>query len=213
MKEPKQLPANCLVFDGCDRDLIEKLEEDVRCRRIFYEKGELVSFEGGALGILQKGRIAVSALREGQELILNFHEKGAVFGFSSLFEGEKHPFCTSMKAKTGVEVLWIEEALLSELMAKEPQIARNIIAHQATKIRFLNEKILSLTCPTAEERLFRHLERLPQGENGAIVVPVRMSQLAKRLNISRASVYRALDKLIEEGKIQKSGNTLSIKKQ
>ena len=39
------------------------------------------------------------------------------------------------------------------------------------------------------------------------------AEIAKRLNISRASVYRALDKLIEEGKIEKSGNTLSIKKQ
>jgi predicted transcriptional regulator len=55
------------------------------------------------------------------------------------------------------------------------------------------------------------LKSLPQGEDGSLSEALNMAALAKRLNISRASLYRVLDKLVEDGKIEKSGNTLIIK--
>lgn len=210
-KECKELLEGCLIFEGCADHLIQRVLEDPLCKRQCYKKGESLQYSGGALGILLKGRVGVGTLREGSALVLNQHEKGAVFGFSSLFEKEKQPFCSDLRAKCNSEVLWIGEELLLELMTADLRIAQNIISYQASKIRFLNRKIGALTLPCAEERLYLHLQSIQKSPCGMPLKSVNMTQLAKRLNISRASIYRVLDKLIEEGKIEKSGNTLIIK--
>ena len=210
-KEAEALLSSCLVFKGCAGALIEKMLADARCLRLCYEKGDRVLYEKGALGVVLSGRIGVGTLRRDSTLLLNQHEKGSVFGFSSLFGENDAVFCSDLRARRRTEVLFIEEDLLLELMSEEPTIARNVIAYQASKIRFLNGKIRSLTCKDAGERLYLHLKGLPRLEDGSLSEALNMAQLAKRLNISRASLYRVLDRLAEEGKIEKSGNTLIIK--
>ena len=201
----------CRVFAGCREELLLQIPRSPFCRIEAFKGGTVLSQHGGALGILLKGKITVSALREGKKLVLNRHEQGAVFGFSSLFAREQAPFCTRLEAKGQTEILWIGQELILELMKKESTVAQNIISHQASKIRFLNGKILSLTRPGAEERLYRYLLLQERDEEGILRASLSMSEVALRLNISRASAYRAMEKLIEDGKIEKSGNTLKIK--
>ncbi len=203
--------AESIIFAGCDVCLLEGLCDHPLCRLELYKSGQTVGCAGGALGVLIKGRIVVHAQKEGKKLLLNCHEKGAVFGFSSLFQEQPSAFCTEMRAKGNAQVLWIDEILLLELIEQDSRVACNIIAYQASKIRFLNSKILSLTRPGAEERLYAHLCAMKRNADGQIAVPVHMSEISARLNVSRASVYRALDRLIAEGKVEKSGNTLIIK--
>ncbi|MBQ8236036.1 MAG: Crp/Fnr family transcriptional regulator [Clostridia bacterium] len=206
-----EILAESILFAGCEASLLEGLCVHPLCRLALYKSGQTVDCAGGALGVLIKGKIAVHAQKEGKKLLLNCHEKGAVFGFSSLFQEQPSPFCTEMRAKGSVQVLWIDEKLLLELIEQDSRIACNIIAYQASKIRFLNAKILSLTRPGAEERLYAHLCAMKRTPDGQIAAPVHMSEISARLNMSRASVYRALDRLIAEGKVEKSGNTLIIK--
>ena len=59
-----------------------------------------------------------------------------------------------------------------------------------------------MTLPDAEERLYRFLCAL-QNQQGEIEKLPNMARLAPRLNMSRASLYRVLDKLIEDGKFDK----------
>ena len=210
LTDQEKILSSCAVFKDCSEGTVKSILFSEADRICSYKKGEAVDFGGGALGILLKGRITVSTLCEGRGATLNCHEQGAVFGFSSLFEREPLPFCTDMKADTSSTVLWIKEQTLIDLMASEPMLARNIIAIQAEKIRFLNDRLLMMTLPDAEERLYRFLCAL-QNEEGRIEKLPNMARLAPRLNMSRASLYRVLDKLIEDGKIEKSGNTLIIK--
>ncbi|MBQ8214913.1 MAG: Crp/Fnr family transcriptional regulator [Clostridia bacterium] len=210
VSEDEKILSRCGLFEGCAEQTVNALLQGGDCLVCDYKKGEAVTCTEGALGILMKGRVTVSTLCEGRGATLNCHEQGAVFGFSSLFEREPLPFCTDMRADTSSTVLWIKEQSLMDLMAAEPMLARNIIAIQAEKIRFLNDRLLMMTLPDAEERLYRFLCAL-QNEEGCIEKLPNMARLAPRLNMSRASLYRVLDKLIEDGKIEKSGNTLIIK--
>ena len=210
-KEVEELLSSCLIFEGCPSELIKKTVNDPRCATVTYEKGKQVLFEKGALGVVLSGRVGVGTLRRDSDLVLNQHERGSVFGFSSLSGEDGAAFCSDLRARCKTEVLFIGEDLLLELMANEHRVARNVIAYQAAKIRFLNGKIRSLTCKDAGQRLYLHLKSLPQGEDGSLLEALNMAALAKRLNISRASLYRVLDKLVEDGKIEKSGNTLIIK--
>ena len=100
--------------------------------------------------MLLSGKVCVGGRRDRHKLVLNEMYPGVVFGFSSLFEGEKH-FETDICACRKSEVLWLEEALIEELLGLERRVGRNIIALQAEKIRFLNEKVLSFSSWTMKK--------------------------------------------------------------
>lgn len=198
------------LFAGCLFETAEYALHSPGAKRAVYQKGGRVFYEqGGALGVLLSGKVCVGGRRDRHKLVLNEMYPGVVFGFSSLFEGEKH-FETDICACRKSEVLWLEEALIEELLGLERRVGRNIIALQAEKIRFLNEKVLSFSSSDNEKKLLLYLEALPASEEGRREVPLGMSALSARLSMGRASLYRAFDRLEEENMIRREGRAVYI---
>ena len=198
------------LFAGCLFETAEYALHSPGAKRAVYQKGDRVFYEqGGALGVLLSGKVCVGGRRDRHKLVLNEMYPGVVFGFSSLFEGEKH-FETDICACRKSEVLWLEEALIEELLGLERRVGRNIIALQAEKIRFLNEKVLSFSSSDNEKKLLLYLEALPASEEGRSEVPLGMSALSARLSMGRASLYRAFDRLEEENMIRREGKAVYI---
>lgn len=198
------------LFAGCLFETAEYALHSPGAKRAVYQKGDRVFYEqGGALGVLLSGKVYVGGRRDRHKLVLNEMYPGVVFGFSSLFEGEKH-FETDICACRKSEVLWLEEALIEELLGLERRVGRNIIALQAEKIRFLNEKVLSFSSSDNEKKLLLYLEALPASEEGRREVPLGMSALSARLSMGRASLYRAFDRLEEENMIRREGRAVYI---
>ena len=198
------------LFAGCLFETAEYALHSPSAKRAVYQKGDRVFYEqGGALGVLLSGKVCVGGRRDRHKLVLNEMYPGVVFGFSSLFEGEKH-FETDICACRKSEVLWLEEALIEELLGLERRVGRNIIALQAEKIRFLNEKVLSFSSSDNEKKLLLYLEALPASEEGRREVPLGMSALSARLSMGRASLYRAFDRLEEENMIRREGKAVYI---
>ena len=198
------------LFAGCLFETAEYALHSPGAKRAVYQKGDRVFYEqGGALGVLLSGKVCVGGRRDRHKLVLNEMYPGVVFGFSSLFEGEKH-FETDSCACRKAEVLWLEEALIEELLGLERRVGRNIIALQAEKIRFLNEKVLSFSSSDNEKKLLLYLEALPASEEGRREVPLGMSALSARLSMGRASLYRAFDRLEEENMIRREGKAVYI---
>ena len=198
------------LFAGCLFETAEYALHSPGAKRAVYQKGDRVFYEqGGALGVLLSGKVCVGGRRDRHKLVLNEMYPGVVFGFSSLFEGEKH-FESDICACRKSEVLWLEEALIEELLGLERRVGRNIIALQAEKIRFLNEKVLSFSSSDNEKKLLLYLEALPASEEGRREVPLGMSALSARLSMGRASLYRAFDRLEEENMIRREGRAVYI---
>ena len=198
------------LFAGCLFETAEYALHSPGAKRAVYQKGDRVFYEqGGALGVLLSGKVCVGGRRDRHKLVLKEMYPGVVFGFSSLFEGEKH-FETDICACRKSEVLWLEEALIEELLGLERRVGRNIIALQAEKIRFLNEKVLSFSSSDNEKKLLLYLEALPASEEGRREVPLGMSALSARLSMGRASLYRAFDRLEEENMIRREGKAVYI---
>ena len=198
------------LFAGCLFETAEYALHSPGAKRAVYQKGDRVFYEqGGALGVLLSGKVCVGGRRDRHKLVLNEMYPGVVFGFSSLFEGEKH-FETDICACRKSEVLWLEEALIEELLGLERRVGRNIIALKAEKIRFLNEKVLSFSSSDNEKKLLLYLEALPASEEGRREVPLGMSALSARLSMGRASLYRAFDRLEEENMIRREGRAVYI---
>ena len=90
---------------------------------------------------------------------------------------------------------------LAQMLENDKTIMYNYIKFMATKIRFLNEKIMYFTAGSTERRLALYLASFGKK---TIKTTISMTDLANTLDVGRASLYRAFDKLSEDGYIIRS---------
>ena len=201
-EKDKALFENCRLFSGVSREEIAAFLEDASLEETRFEKGGRIVCRKNALGILASGRLKVGGKNGACRAVINEMTPGAVFGFATLYDEEKSFRC-DVWAKSAARILWVSEEALEALMLRCPRAAVNVIAMQAQKIRFLNERIRSFTAGQCGDKLYAYLKTLGQDGEGAVVLPMGMAPLAKRLDVGRASLYRAFEKLENEGILRK----------
>lgn len=159
-----------------------------------------------ALGIILRGKAEVFSADPGKDVLICTLSSGEMFGVSSLFDnGAK--FSSKIIAKGGARVLFISESSLSQLLENDKTIMYNYIKFMSARIRFLNEKIMYFTAGSTERRLALYLASLGKK---TIKMSISMTDLANTLDVGRASLYRAFDKLSEDGYIIKSEKIILI---
>ena len=132
----------------------------------------------------------------------------ALFGAAALFNSQGE-YVTQITAIEHSRILFLPQRLIKRMIEREPEIAENYIRYLSERILFLNRKIYFLTAGTAEQRLASFLlDNLSEGEYSEMPMP--MHRLADALNMSRASLYRAFDLLIESGAVSKQGKLVCI---
>jgi len=184
---------------------------DPRCKSHTYTKGQVIfdpdRFDR-ALGLILSGKIEASQHIADRGLTLRLLQTGDVFGAAVLFiEADTYP--TKLTALIKTRVLFFEESLIRDLLAKDPRAAENYIAFLTRRVQFLNQRIHSLIAGSAEALLGAFLLS-ETGGDGKLTLDTSLSALSRRLGISRASLYRAFDSLETRGYIQKSGKTITI---
>ena len=110
-------------------------------------------------------------------------------------------------AQTKASVVYLSQDIIENLIHEDPKIRMNYIAFLTDRIRFLNSKVRTFTGGGAASRLAGELIRMQSGEK--ITVP-GYSELARKLDIGRASLYRALEELEQGGYISRNGKTIEI---
>ena len=83
----------------------------------------------------------------------------------------------------------------------------NYIGFLSDRIRFLNRKIKFFTSGTAERRLALYLDSFPED---SFKIDESMSAVADMLDIGRASLYRAFDRLTEDGFIRRERDEITL---
>jgi len=81
------------------------------------------------------------------------------------------------------------------------------ISFLSGRIRFLNRKIAFYTSGSAERRVALYLSSFNSDE---IEPDIPMNSLCELLDIGRASLYRAFDKLTDDGFIKRDGDKINI---
>ena len=204
------LLSSCFLFRGFSLEEMEHLlaQEDIAFQK--YATGEVIlSPEIGspALMVLLKGSAIVEKRAGDGILRMNELSSGALFGLASLFSGaEAHTFPTSIIAHKNVEVLVIPENALREMMRREFRLTENYIRYLTGRVHFLNDRIEGLICPSAEERVLLYLTRHAEGGK----LTQGLTSLARCLGMSRASLYRALNKLEQEGRIHREKRCITV---
>lgn len=189
---PPALARRALADDLCTRSSIPR-GDTIYTPRAFSR----------SLGLLLSGSVQVSK----ETLILNVLRPGACFGAAALFN-DATDYVTTLTALDDCDILLFQQPLVADLMAESPAVARNYIAYLSGRIRFLNDKIEGLILGSAERKLAQYLSA--RARDGRAELDCSATGLAQRLNVSRASLYRAFDALAEIGAAKKEGRFVHI---
>ena len=154
------------------------------------------------LGILLEGQLQVSK----GGLSVSTLEPGEVFGAAALYS-DAAAFATTITAKKDSRCLLLPQALVDQLIAKDAAFRDRYLRYLTGRIHFLSARLDSLAQHGAEGKLCRYLL---SNSGETCTVTISATDLAKRLGLSRASLYRAFEVLESGGLISRSGKTITI---
>ncbi len=160
----------------------------------------------GCLCVLLQGRAKVyaNASCADQAALLRTMDAGAVFGVHCVFGGDMSPQ-SRIVAQAACRVLLIPAALWESILTAHPETMANYVRFLAQRIQFLNRKIRYLTAGSAERRLALYLlSEIPE-EGVPVKLELSAVSLADLLDLGRASLYRAMDRLTEDGFLLRNG--------
>ena len=126
-----------------------------------------------------------------------------VFGAAAMFH-DAPGYANVITAQTPCRVLFLSEQWLTACMQQHFAVAEAYIRYLSGRILFLNARIAALTAGSVEQRVARFLLE------GGAVQELPMTELASRLNVGRASLYRVLDRLEADGIIRREGKKIVI---
>ena len=156
-------------------------------------------------GVLLSGRATVTTPDPSRTVLLRFLSTGDVFGIANLFSEEK--FVSLIHADGSCRCVFFSEKAIGELLDSSRTFREHYIGFLTGRIRFLNRKIGYLTAGSAERRLALYLATLGSGN---VRLQDSITSLSDLLNVGRASLYRAFDRLCEDGYLVKNGRNLII---
>ena len=200
------LAAESFLFRGVPAEVVERCLADGRCVRVRAPRGAVIYAPHDfrrCLGLILSGRVQVSK----EDLIVSVLGRGELFGAAALFN-EESEYVTTLTARADCDLLFFPQPLVEELLAECPAAGRNYIAYLSGRIRFLSGKIEGLIAGSAERKLAQYLLSRLRGD--AVELDCPATGLARRLNVSRASLYRAFDALTAAGAVERRGKTVLV---
>lgn len=200
------LLARCPLFTGCDRRTVDLALADAGCTVEEFESGQTLYQPhrfSRKLGVLLSGSVRVTR----DALVISVLSPGELFGAAALFN-DRSDYATTLTAAAPCRVLLLEQELVSRLMDTDSRVRDNYIRYLSGRIRFLSSKVQSLAAAGVDGKLARFLLSRLTPEQPQLVCPA--TELAQRLGISRASLYRAFESLEERGLIAHKGRRVEV---
>ena len=178
-------------------------------KSVSYSKNDIVFSKetySPVLCLIIKGEARVSK----GETVISHLKDGEIFGAAFLYN-QSYEFENTVTALTPLNVVIIEKSGVDELIKCDSSISFNYISYLSERIGFLNSKIEGYTKPSAEEKLMLYLQKNADINNGKCEISVSMTELSHVLQISRASLYRVIEALEQQGKICRDGKKIYVK--
>ena len=169
-----------------------------------FRAGQIISDRPSgvlSVGLIVSGRVEVySVALDGKDVQLNTLTVGECFGVCNLLAD------TEMETvlRCGEET----EVLLS-CMEQDAGLAMRYAALCNRKIQFLLRRIELLTMQSCRGRLIAHLLE-QQDEVGVVKITGSREDLARRLGVSRAALFRELSALQSMGTVSVDGNSITV---
>lgn len=207
-----ELICSLPLFKGVSSDQIDALLSSGTIKRAVYSQGDVVcspECDEKKLVIFISGAAEVFSADEGRNLLLRRFFKGGIVGVANLFSPQS--FVSRVIATKKCETAEICVQDFGKMLESIPSLLYNYLEFLSGKICYLNKKIVTLTAGSAERRLATYLSACAdESDSDTFTLPVPLNALAEMLNLGRASLYRAFDKLEADGYVSKSGKTVTL---
>ncbi len=210
-----ELLLSTKLFSGVDEKKLLSALEDGSFRAVEYDADEAICSPSDTerkMVIFLSGKAEIYSADEGRSLLLRTVGVGCTVGVANLFS--KEDFVSRVIAAKKCSVLEISAENYGKILERDSRAMYNFVAFLSQKIRYLNKKIVCLTAGSAERRLAYFLDSsLSEScdcDNSPAEITVQMNSLCEMLNLGRASLYRAADKLCEEGFIRRDGKKIIV---
>ena len=160
------------------------------------------------LGIFLSGTATVHSVDSENGVLLRSFTKNDAFGLATLF-GSRSRYVSVITAKKACRVLMFAPEDIAALIQTNPAFSTNYIRCLSDKICYLNAKISCFTAGSPERKLAYFL--CSHSPENSFSLNISANALSDMLNIGRASLYRAFERLCEDGFLIKNGKNLIIK--
>lgn len=177
-----------------------------------YRKGQIISDQAEgrkSVGLVASGQVDVySVAIDGRDIQLNILEAGECFGICNLLSPADLE--TVLRCRMEAVLIFIPKEALVSAMKIDPALALRYAAHCNEKIQFLIHRIELLTMQSCRGKVIEYLlsQRRPDG----MVRPnCSREDLARRLGISRAALFRELSFLQARGLLSSEGADMRVK--
>lgn len=196
------------LFRNVEQDTFRAVLCEQGCRAVLFSDEEIIHSPASAqrrAGIVLCGKASVSTPHPTKGSLLRFLKVGELFGIANFFS--ENPYASVIRACGECEVFFFPEQAFSVLLEKDRTFLYNYLGFLSGRISYLNQKIGYLTAGSAERKLVWYLHSLGSEE---VCLTESISALSELLDVGRASLYRAFDRLIADGFIVKNGRHIRI---
>ena len=206
------LAEKTFLFAGIPEDEILSLLGIAGVRVAHFEKDQVIfdrTDTERALGIILYGACVVTKESENGRMPMSVLRQTDLFGAAALFHDEE-AYVARVMAQESTWALLIPEEALRSMMQRDFRVTENYLRYLTARIRFLSGRLDGFLPQSVEERVFNHIKT--RAEDGLYESEWSVSQLADALRISRTTLYRAMDKLVSDGKIERHGRAFRLSK-
>ena len=211
-KQDQQALHRCSLFQNIAPGRLQELLslEDAELARA--GKGEVIFTPTRfrrSLAVLLSGRATVCKREGERRILIGTLTPGGMFGMAAVFyEAESYP--TEIQALSACRILFLSQEWLAAAFAAEPALTRNYIALLSERIHFLSRRLEAFAAGDCREKLLRCLSGFYQEGETSFLLPFSLTRLAEMLGSGRASLYRALSALEEEGVFSREGRCFTV---
>lgn len=156
---------------------------------------------------LKEGRVkSFIQSEDGAERVLNLYEAGSLFGEASFFD--ELPRVSSAVALTFCQLVPIDRELVTQEIARNPELALAMMKYLARTVRLLSSQVDQMAFRPAQWRVAQFLLSLAP-EGGA--VQCSQEDVAAAVSASRVTVSRILNDFARQGWVELGYRTLTLR--
>ena len=155
---------------------------------------------------LKKGKVkSFIQSEDGAERTLNLYQQGSIFGEASFFD--ELPRVSSAVALTDCQIVAIDRELVTQEIAKHPELALAMMKYLARTVRLLSGQVDQMAFRPARWRVGRFLLSLsPDGGTAQCT----QEDIAAAVSVSRITVSRILNAFAREGLVKIGYGTVQV---
>ncbi|MBQ9785228.1 MAG: Crp/Fnr family transcriptional regulator [Clostridia bacterium] len=195
-------------LSGIDRENALSIWRTHACEITAFEDGDVIHSPDSSekkVGLILDGRAVVTTKDPSKTALLRYLGVGDAFGVANLFNDE--PYVSVIRAEKKCRVFFMNERAVRAMLESDRVFLYRYLTFLSGRVCYLNRKIGYLTAGSAERRLALYLCSFEKAE---ISLENSLSSLSELLDVGRASLYRAFDRLIADGHIQKDGRKILL---